>query len=61
VDVVDRNVTTVTPGTSLETVMSVFATSPVVIVVASEAEPKRAISILTKIDLLSYLTAPAHR
>src|SRR5262249_20248007 len=56
-EVVDRSVATVTPETSLETVMSVFATSPVVVVVASAADDRRAVSILTKIDLLSYLTA----
>lgn len=56
-EVVDRSVPTVTPTTSLETVMSVFATSPAVIVVASSTEERRAISILTKIDLLSYLTS----
>ncbi|MHB8626775.1 MAG: cystathionine beta-synthase [Aggregatilineales bacterium] len=55
-EVVDRSVPTVTPETSLETVMSVFATSPAVVVVASATDDRRAVSILTKIDLLSYLT-----
>ncbi len=57
VEVVDRNVPTVTPTTSLETVMSVFATSPAVIVVASSTDDHHAVNILTKIDLLSYLTS----
>jgi len=55
-EVVDRSVPSVTPETSLETVMSVFATSPAVIVVASATDEHRAVSILTRIDLLSYLT-----
>jgi cystathionine beta-synthase len=55
VAVVDRNVPTVTPTTSLETVMSVFATSPAVIVVGTDNQ--QAVGILTKIDLLSYLTS----
>lgn len=58
-EVVDRSVPTVTPETSLETVMSVFATSPAVVVVASNTDDRRAVSILTKIDLLSYLTGQA--
>jgi cystathionine beta-synthase len=56
-EVVDRNIPTVTPTTSLETVMSVFSTSPAVIVVASATDDHHAVSILTKIDLLSYLTS----
>jgi predicted transcriptional regulator len=58
-DVVDRTVATVTPDTPLEAVMSMFTTSPVVVVVEStDQDDKRVpIGILTKIDLLSYLTA----
>jgi cystathionine beta-synthase len=66
VDVVDRNVATVTPDTPLEAVMSVFSTSPVAIVVErdddpSEADHRRVTGILTKIDLLSYLAAHADK
>jgi cystathionine beta-synthase len=58
-DVVDRNVAVVTPDTPLEAVMSVFTTSPVAVVVdsAGNEENRRPVGILTKIDLLSYLTA----
>jgi cystathionine beta-synthase len=58
-DVVDRTVATVTPDTPLEAVMSMFTTSPVVVVVEStDREDQRVpVGILTKIDLLSYLTA----
>jgi len=59
VDVVDKSVATVTPDTPLESVMSLFNTSPVAIVVAPSGSDGtgRPVSILTKIDLLSYLTA----
>lgn len=57
-EVVDRNVATVTPDAPLETVMSVFTTSPIAVVVPSAADDRRAIGILTKIDLLSHLTGP---
>ena len=60
-EVVERSVPTVTPETSLETVMSVFATSPTVVVVASANDEHRAVSILTQIDLLSFLTRRAGR
>ncbi len=53
-DVVDRNVTTVTPDMSVESLLSVFTTNPVAVVV--ESNGRSAIGILTKIDLLSYLT-----
>jgi len=57
-EVVDRSVPVVTPDTPLEAVMSVFTTSDVVVVVdASTPEQRRPIGILTKIDLLSFLTA----
>jgi cystathionine beta-synthase len=58
-DVVDRSVATVTPDTPLEAVMSVFTTSPVAVVVEAPAsdDNRRPVGILTKIDLLSYLTA----
>jgi cystathionine beta-synthase len=54
VGLVDSHVPTVTPNTTLETVISMFATGQAVIVINSAAE-RQAISILTKIDLLSYL------
>jgi cystathionine beta-synthase len=59
VDVVDRNIPTVTPETPLEAVMSVFSTSPVVVVVQAPAdtEDRHVVGILTKIDILSHLTA----
>ncbi len=58
-DVIDRNVTTVTPDMPLEAVMSVFTTSPVAVVVEAPGaeENRRPVGILTKIDLLSYLTS----
>jgi cystathionine beta-synthase len=57
-DVVDRSVATVTPDTPLEAVMSLFTTSPVAVVVDSTGneQERRPVGILTKIDLLSYLT-----
>jgi cystathionine beta-synthase len=66
VDVVDRNVATVTPDTPLEAVMSVFTTSPVAIVIERDDDPsepdhRRVTGILTKIDLLSYLAAHADK
>src|SRR5258707_68852 len=62
IDVLDRNVVTVTRETPLEAVMSVFTTSPVAIVLEQDAAPdnpedRRVAGILTKIDLLSYLTS----
>ena len=60
IGVVDENVPTVMPDTSLETIMSMFATSPVAIVIERDDDPsehdhRRVTGILTKIDLLSYL------
>ena len=46
-------VATVTPETSLETLSSMFTTRRVVLVV----EEERLIGIITKIDLLDFLTA----
>lgn len=62
IDVLDRNVPTVTPDTPLEAVMSVFSTYPVAIVIERDDDPheddhRKVTGILTKIDLLSYLTA----
>ncbi|MEP7285682.1 MAG: cystathionine beta-synthase [Chloroflexota bacterium] len=62
IDVLDRNIATVTPETPLEAVMSVFTTTPIAIVIerdndSSEADHRWVTGILTKIDLLSYLTA----
>src|SRR5579859_6534890 len=64
IDVLDRNVATVTPDMPLEAVMSVFTTSPVAIVIEQDSEPgdlnhRRVTGILTKIDLLSFLTSQA--
>ena len=55
-EVVDRNVATVTPDMPLETMISVFTISPIAVVVPSGTEDRRAIGILTKIDVLSHLT-----
>ena len=60
IGVVDENVATVMPDTPLETVMSMFATSPIAIVIERDDDPserdhRRVTGILTKIDLLSYL------
>jgi cystathionine beta-synthase len=62
IDVLDRNVVTVTRETPLEAVMSVFTTSPVAIVLDQDGpgdnpDDRRVVGILTKIDLLSYLTS----
>ncbi len=59
VDVIDSSVATVTSDTPLESVMSLFNTSPVAIVVAPAGDDGTGhpVGILTKIDLLSYLTA----
>jgi cystathionine beta-synthase len=56
--VVDRNVATVTPETPLEALMSVFSTGDIAVVVPPGKDDRRAIGIITKIDLLSHLTAP---
>lgn len=53
-EVVERSVATVTLDTSVETLLSVFSTSPVAVVI--ESNSRQAMSILTKIDVLSYLT-----
>ncbi len=53
--IIRPQVTTVTPDTSLETLMSVFATHPVALVV----EEEQVIGIITKIDLLDFLTGRA--
>ena len=53
-EVVERSVATVTLDTSVETLLSVFSTSPVAVVI--ESTSRQAMSILTKIDVLSYLT-----
>src|SRR5262249_38544223 len=58
-DLVERNVATVTPDMPLEAVMSLFNTNSVAVVVDSidGDEAGRAVGILTKIDMLSFLTA----
>ena len=57
-DVIEQNVTTVTPDTPLEAVLGVFTSSSVAIVIEppGSEQDRRPIGILTKIDLLSYLT-----
>ncbi|HRE47003.1 MAG TPA: cystathionine beta-synthase [Aggregatilineales bacterium] len=55
--VIDTDIATVTPDMPLEAVMSVFNTSPVAVVVPDSVQDRRPLGILTKIDLLSYLTA----
>jgi cystathionine beta-synthase len=55
VEVVDRNVATVTSDTPIETIMSLFNTNAVA-VVTDPGETRKAVGILTKIDLLSHLT-----
>lgn len=57
--VIEQNVTTVTPDTPLEAILSVFATSAVAVVIepSGSEQDRRPVSILTKIDLLSYLTS----
>src|SRR5260221_5484276 len=62
IDVLDRSVATVTPETPLESLMSVFTTSPVAIVLeqdedTGDKDDRHVAGILTKIDLLSYLTS----
>jgi cystathionine beta-synthase len=50
--IIRPQVTTVTPDTSLEALMSVFATHQVALVV----EDEQPVGIITKIDLLDFLT-----
>jgi cystathionine beta-synthase len=59
VDVIDRNVATVSQDQMLEAVMSLFTTAQVVVVVEQVpgSDRHQVTGILTKIDLLSYLTA----
>src|SRR5258708_27099169 len=64
IDVLDRSVATVKPETPLEALMSVFTTSPVAIVLeqdedTGDKDDRHVAGILTKIDLLSYLTSRA--
>lgn len=56
--VVDASVPTVTSETPIEAVMSVFSTSPVVLVTerTQESNDRHVVGIITKIDLLDYLT-----
>ena len=58
-DLVERNVVTVAADMPLESVMGLFNTNPVAVVVDSIEgdESGRAVGILTKIDMLSFLTA----
>jgi cystathionine beta-synthase len=53
--VIEPEVTTITPDTSLEAVVGTFATTSVAVVV--DASKSRPTDILTKIDLLSYLAS----
>jgi cystathionine beta-synthase len=55
--VIDANVQTLSQDTPLEAVMSMFGTAPVALITepVPEADDKRVIGIITKIDLLDFL------
>ena len=57
--VIDTNVHTLSPETPIESVMSLFATSPVALVTEpiDGTEDRRVIGIITKIDLLDFLAS----
>jgi cystathionine beta-synthase len=58
-NVIEESVTTVTLDTPLEALLSVFTTNAVAVVIdlPGSAQDRRPVGILTKIDLLSYLTS----
>lgn len=58
-DVIDSNVPDLRPNTPIETVMSVFSTHDIALVTESvaDSEDKHVVGILTKIDLLDFLTS----
>ncbi|MEO1644313.1 MAG: cystathionine beta-synthase [Chloroflexota bacterium] len=57
--VIDSNVPDLRPNTPIETVMSVFSTHDIALVTESvaESDDKHVVGILTKIDLLDFLTS----
>ncbi|MEO0596296.1 MAG: pyridoxal-phosphate dependent enzyme, partial [Chloroflexota bacterium] len=57
--VIDSNVPDLRPNTPIETVMSVFSTHDIALVTESvaDSEDKHVVGILTKIDLLDFLTS----
>ncbi|PJF41390.1 MAG: cystathionine beta-synthase [Chloroflexi bacterium] len=57
-NVIDTSVYTLTPETSVESVMSVFSTHAIALVTerVPNSEDRRVVGILTKIDLLDFLT-----
>jgi cystathionine beta-synthase len=57
--VIDSGVYTLSPETSIESVMSVFSTSPVALVVEriGGSEDRKVVGIITKIDLLDFLSS----
>jgi cystathionine beta-synthase len=56
--VIDPNVYTLTPETPVEAVMSVFSTNPVALVTdrTASSEDRTVVGIITKIDLLDFLS-----
>ncbi len=56
--VIDPNVYTLTPETPIEAVMSVFSTNPVALVTerAGNSDDRQVVGIITKIDLLDFLS-----
>lgn len=59
VNVIDSNVYTLSPETPIEAVMSVFSTNSVVLVTEriSGTDDRRVLGIITKIDILDFMTA----
>jgi predicted transcriptional regulator len=57
--VIDSNVYTLSPETPIEAVMSVFSTNSVALVTerASGSDDRHVVGILTKIDLLDFMTS----
>lgn len=55
---IDTNVPSVSPNTPIETVMSVFSTHPITLVTedTGDNEKRRVLGIITKIDLLDFLS-----
>lgn len=58
-DVIDTSVPDLRPNTPIETVMSVFSTHDIALVTEpiANSDDKRVVGILTKIDLLDFLTS----
>jgi cystathionine beta-synthase len=57
--VIDSSVYTLTPETSVESVMSVFSTNPIALVTerVQGTDDRRVVGIITKIDLLDFLAS----